>query len=130
MTDLHLVERARGLHAAGLSTRAIAATMNVSHTTIQRWLTDQPSPPPRVIPPLHRLPPRETLTSQRGDDGRWHAHYPTATRTLCGRDVQPSSPGRRYPPDCGVCAKTARRFHAIEPCQPMHWLPEFEMDAA
>ena len=73
-----------------------------------------------------KLPPRETLTSQQGTDHQWHAHYPSATRTLCGRDVLPPVIGGKLPPDCGKCARTARRFHRIEPCQPAHWLPEYE----
>jgi len=74
--------------------------------------------------PESRLPPREILTSQRGTDGLWHALYPSATKTLCNRDALPLTKGRRYPPTCGVCAKTARRFDRIDGTAPAHWRPE------
>lgn len=70
------------------------------------------------------MPPRELLTSQRGTDGLWHAHYPTAARTLCNLVVKPVARGRKWPPTCGVCARTARAFDRIDSSCPPHWRPE------
>lgn len=64
----------------------------------------------------------ELLTSEIGSDGLWHARYPTATQTLCGLSAQPYRRGRKWPPTCGVCARTARRFHRIDSSMPAHWL--------
>lgn len=66
--------------------------------------------------------PSERLTSDLGPDGRWHARYPTAERTLCGIETPGATPGPGLPPDCGPCAKTARRFHEIDKSMPDHWL--------
>ena len=65
----------------------------------------------------------ELLTSERGDDGKWHARYPSGTQTLCGLTVSDAATiGRRWPPDCGVCAKAARAFDRIDGYSvPEHW---------
>lgn len=65
--------------------------------------------------------PLELLTSELGDDGHWHARYPTARQTLCGR--QPAAPrrGRKSAPTCGSCSKTARRFDRIDGSMPAMW---------
>lgn len=76
------------------------------------------------------MPPREILTSQRGTDDQWHAHYPTAARTLCNLAVLPIVRGRKSPPTCGSCAKTARAFDRIDASMPAHWRPPLKEVAA
>lgn len=76
----------------------------------------------------------ELLTSERGEDGLWHARYPSATQRLCGQEAAAETRiGRRYPPDCGECARVARAFDAVVRSMPDHWRPsggrcEFEND--
>lgn len=78
-----------------------------------------------AVPPRHEAlrVNQEQLTSIK-IGGRWHARYPTATKTLCGLDApQEFQPGRKWPPDCGPCSRTARLFHRIDGSMPDHWLP-------
>lgn len=66
--------------------------------------------------------PREFMTSERHDDGLWHARYPSALQTLCGRvALAEALLGRRRAPTCGVCAKVARRFDRIDRSCPDYW---------
>jgi hypothetical protein len=67
------------------------------------------------------LPKRELLTSQRGADGLWCAHYPTGTTTLCGQPVVPFKALEAWPPTCTVCAETAEKFERIDGSIPEHW---------
>jgi len=72
---------------------------------------------------------KELLTSQRNPDGVWHARYPTAVFTLCGKPTTPLRPGSRKPPTCDVCATTAQVFHQVDGSMPAHWLPADEVAA-
>lgn len=73
----------------------------------------------------------EKLTSVRLQDGLWHAIYPTATRTLCGRVTSKHrGPGRKWPPTCATCAAVAVAFHRIDGSAPRHWKLSRHMRAA
>ena len=67
------------------------------------------------------LPAKEILTSERGTDGLWHAHYPTGQKTLCGRVLQPIRKGRKGKPNCVVCRRVALEFDRIDGSCPAHW---------
>jgi hypothetical protein len=71
---------------------------------------------PRRAPHLV-YPPEELLTSQC-EGALWHARYPSALFTLCGREAVGSGDGE---PTCGVCVTTAVRFDEIDGSVPAHW---------
>jgi hypothetical protein len=67
------------------------------------------------------LPAKELLSSDLGDDGLWHARYPSASKTLCGQTAPERKRGRRVPPDCGKCGRAARMFDRIDRSMPNAW---------
>jgi hypothetical protein len=72
---------------------------------------------------------KEILTSERGSDGLWHARYPTATVTLCGRKTVGFKKGRKRPPTCANCCNTARRFDEVDGTMPDHWATPAALEA-
>jgi hypothetical protein len=75
------------------------------------------SPPAQKAAPHLVYPPEELLTSQC-EGALWHARYPSALFTLCGREAVGSGDGE---PTCGVCVTTAVRFGEIDGSVPAHW---------
>jgi hypothetical protein len=65
--------------------------------------------------------PCELLRSERHRDGRWHAVYPTATLTLCGREKESQGKGRPGQPTCLRCLGTALAFRRIDGSAPVAW---------